>query len=351
LIFRYNKALISEIKLLPFHSWDAQNGWWTVPHTESIMKTLQNFCTTFKWEYKFVDDINRVNIKARISPADIPNYRDVPEAYKEHLSVQRYSPNTIKTYCDCFKEFINYYNTKELGDINQPEIISYLRYLVEERCISKSYQNQAINAIKFYYEKVLRGQRKVYYIERPRQDKSLPDVLSEEEVASIIQSIANPKHKAMIMLTYSAGLRVGELLRLKVKDIDSDRMQVIIKNGKGNKDRVSLLSTKALEQLRIYYRFSRPVEYLFEGSAGGQYSERSIQNVLKQAVARTKIKKPVTLRTLRHSFATHLLENGTDLRYIQHLMGHSSPKTTQIYTHITTKGFDQIKSPLDKLEL
>jgi site-specific recombinase XerD len=275
----------------------------------------------------------------------------VPDSFKEKLSILRYSPNTIKTYCDCFKEFINYHNTKDIDHITQPEIMVYLRYLVEERCISSSYQNQAINAIKFYYEKVLGGQRRVYYIERPRREKTLPTVLSEQEIKSIIQSIVNLKHKTMIMLSYSSGLRVGELLNLKIKDIDSDRMQILVRDGKGKKDRVTLLSVRVLEQLRKYFIDYRPKNYLFEGAAGGSYSERSIQQVLKAAVQKTRINKHVTMHTLRHSFATHLLENGTDLRYIQHLLGHSNPKTTEIYTHITTKGFDQLKSPLDNLDL
>ena len=220
-------------------------------------------------------------------------------------------------------------------------------YLVEERQISTSYQNQAINAIKFYFEKVLKGPRRVYYIERPRKEKLLPSVLSEAEVKKIIENISNLKHKCLIMTCYSAGLRISEALNLKPADIDSKRMMIHIRGGKGKKDRITLLSSRLLELLREYYRLYKPVEYLFTGQMGGQYSERSAQLVLKEAARRAGITRHVTLHTLRHSFATHLLENGTDLRYIQSLLGHSSPKTTQIYTHITTKGFDQIKNPLD----
>jgi len=351
LIFRYNKSLINHIKLQPFHQWDVQNQWWTVPHTESILQGLVDFCKAFQWEYKFIEDIRELNRRARIRPEDIPNYREVPDSYKEKLAVMRYSQSTVNTYCNCFKEFINYHNTKDLNKITQPEIMAYLRFLVEERCVSSSYQNQAINAIKFYYEKVLGGERRVYYVERPRPEKTIPVVLSEKEIKDVIQSIGNLKHKTMIMLTYSGGLRLGELLNLKIRDVDSDRMQLIIRDGKGNKDRVTLLSIKVLEQLRNYFRAYHPKEYLFEGAAGGRYSERSIQQVLKRAVQKVRINKHVTMHTLRHSFATHLLENGTDLRYIQHLLGHSNSKTTEIYTHITTKGFDQIKSPLDNLDL
>jgi len=224
-----------------------------------------------------------------------------------------------------------------------------MRYLVNERGVSTSYQNQAVNAIKFYYEKVLGGNRKFYFIDRPKKEKTLPNVLSEDEIKRILQSPVNLKHKAMLWLTYSAGLRVSELLELKPADIDSDRMQIHIRSAKGNKDRFTILSTKVLEMLQLYYKQYKPKDYLFEGVNGVKYSSRSIQQVLKDACKKAEIKKEVSMHTLRHSFATHLLENGTDLRYIQSLLGHSSPKTTEIYTHITTKGFEKIKSPLDNL--
>ena len=192
--------------------------------------------------------------------------------------------------------------------------------------------------------------RKVYYIERPQKEKFLPEVLSEEEVIKIIKSISNTKHKALIMTIYSGGLRISELINLKVKDIDSDRMQIRISQSKGKKDRYTLLSKKTLITLRQYFKEYKPKEWLFEGESGGQYSTTSVEKILKRALIATGIKKRITVHSLRHSFATHLLESGTDLRYIQNLLGHSSSKTTEIYTHITTKGLDRIVNPLDKLE-
>jgi site-specific recombinase XerD len=351
LIFRYNKELIKLIKVLPFFSWDKENNWWTLPHTEKILEALVQFCQDAGWEYQYIEDIRHLNRKARQKPAEVENYRQVPECYTDKLNVLRYSKNTIKTYVDCFKEFINYYSNKELDAITQQEIMDYLLYLVQERQISESYQNQAINSIKFYYEKVMKGKRNVYYIERPRREKSLPTVLSLEETNQIINHITNLKHRCLIMTCYSGGLRISEVLNLKLEDIDSKRMLIHIKGGKGKKDRVTLLSQKLLEILREYYLLYKPADYLFAGQMGGRYAERSAQNVLKQACMKAGIKRHVTLHTLRHSFATHLLENGTDLRYIQSLLGHESPKTTQIYTHITTKGIDQIKNPLDGLSL
>ena len=190
-----------------------------------------------------------------------------------------------------------------------------------------------------------------YQIDRPFQDKKLPSVLSIEEVKSIIESIDNLKHKCIIQLIYSAGLRISELTNLKIKDIDKNRKQIFVRGGKGKKDRQTVLSEKILEQLRKYYIQYQPKEYLFEGQLGGAYSERSIQQIFQEALRNANVKKHATVHSLRHSFATHLLEAGTDLRYIQSLLGHSSSKTTEVYTHITTKGFDKIKSPLDNFDL
>ncbi len=230
-------------------------------------------------------------------------------------------------------------------------IIAFIRYLVTDRKVSVSYQNVVINAIKFYYERVLGGQRKVYRVDRPITEKTLPVVLSEAEVVKVFKQVDNLKHKAILMLIYSAGLRIGEAIRMKVTDIDSKRNQVHIAQSKGKKDRYTLLSKKMVVVLRNYYTEYKPQLWLFEGVRGEQYSESSIQSILKQAVAKAGIKKRVTSHTLRHSFATHVLESGTDIRYIQSLLGHESSKTTEIYTHITTKGFDQIKNPLDGLDI
>lgn len=178
----------------------------------------------------------------------------------------------------------------------------------------------------------------------------LPEVLSEEEVKAILDATENLKHKAILMTIYSAGLRISEVINLKIKDIDSQRMQIRVDQGKGKKDRYTLLGKKTLEVLRKYFQLYKPRVYIFEGMDGQQYSKSSITQILKASVLKAGIKKRVSVHTLRHSFATHLLEGGVNLRYIQSLLGHGSSKTTEIYTHITTKGFDQIVNPLDKFE-
>jgi site-specific recombinase XerD len=220
-----------------------------------------------------------------------------------------------------------------------------------ERKVSSSYQNQSINAIKFYFERILGGQRKFYFLDRPRKERTLPTVLNIDEITRLIQSIDNLKHKTIVMLAYSSGLRLSELVNIKLTDIDRERMQIKVIQSKGKKDRYTKLSNRFLIVLDSYLDRYKPREWLFEGFGSRNYSTRSIQHIVKLAAEKAGIKKHISVHTLRHSFATHLLENGTDLRYIQSMLGHDSSKTTEIYTHVTTKGFDQIISPLDNLEV
>lgn len=346
--FTYNPTLMNTIKKIGLSRWNSAENCWTVPYQMQNVDILQELAQNngHRWEYQIVSKTEGLARMPRHA-----EYLHCPTEYCEKLKELRYSRNTLNVYTDLFEEFINYYPDKKAEEITEEEVILFLRYLVNSRKVSTSYQNQSINAIKFFYERVLGGNRKIYLIERPRKENYLPEVLSEDEVALLIKSIQNLKHKALIMTIYSGGLRISELINLRIKDIDSDRMQIRISQSKGKKDRYTLLSKKTLLILRDYFKEYNPKEWLFEGENGGQYANRSIQNILRAAVEKTGIKKRITVHTLRHSFATHLLENGTDIRYIQSLLGHSSSKTTEIYTHITTKGFDQIKNPLDKLEI
>lgn len=350
LIFGYHAEISKAIKKMPYHAWDDKNKWWTIPFSEKLLEEIRSIALSKNLTIVYEEELKDTNKVARITAFDIPNYRKCPDEYLLKLQELRYSEQTLKTYKNAFEEFINYYHKFDINTIDEPKIIAYLRYLVIERKVSTSHQNQAINAIKFYYERVLGGQRKIYSVDRPKKEKILPTVLNEQEVVEIINSVGNLKHKAILITIYSSGLRVSEAVQLKLKDIDSERMQIRVAQGKGKKDRYTLLSNKALVVLRQYFKQYKPKAWLFEGQYGEQYSSRSIQAVLKVAVVKANIKKRITVHTLRHSFATHLLENGTDLRYIQSLLGHESSKTTEVYTHITTKGFDQIKSPLDKLD-
>ena len=273
-----------------------------------------------------------------------------PAAYIALLETKRYSLSTAQQYVLLFSKFISYFKDKPINEINELDIKKYMHEIVKQGK-SVSYQNQAINAIKFYYEQVLDMPQRFYEIQRPHKAQKLPSVLSEAEVSSLISVTKNLKHKAILVTIYSCGLRLSELLNLKLTDVQSDRNLLLVRDGKGMKDRHTILSGTTLALLRKYYLAFRPKVYLFEGMKGEKYSQKSVQNIVKQALRLANIKRPASTHTLRHSFATHLLENGTDLRYIQTLLGHSSPKTTEIYAHVSTKGLRDVVSPIEKLKI
>lgn len=276
------------------------------------------------------------------------NIQYAPEEYLQKLEFKRYSINTARTYISCFEKFMNHFKTSNLIDITEEDIQRYLNKLAQKG-VSTSQLNQTLNSIKFYYETVMQMPNRFYAIERPFKERKLPKVLSKEEVFKLINSTNNIKHKCILSLLYSAGLRRQELLNLKITDIDSKRMMIKVFQGKGNKDRMTVLSENALKDLRLYFKEWKPVNYLFEGAPGKQYSSTSVKKILEKAATRARISKHVTPHMLRHSFATHLLENGTDLRFIQKILGHNSSKTTEIYTHVSMVHLQKIKSPFDSL--
>jgi len=288
-----------------------------------------------------------VKQESRVKPRDYPIVKPCPQEYVNKLKRRRYGKSTISTYTSLFTDYINYYPRKGPESITEEEIKDYMLYLVDKKGVSYSTQNQAVNAIKFYYEQVLGLEKKQYWIERPRKERKLPVILSREEVKNIISSTDNIKHKCMLAIIYSAGLRSGELLNLKAEDVDSKRMLIHLKGAKGKKDRLTVLSKNALSLLRQYYKEHKPKKWLFEGINGDKYSAQSVRQVFKQSTKKAGIIKQVRLHDLRHSFATHLLESGTDLRYIQVLLGHSSSKTTEIYTHVSEQHISLINNPLD----
>jgi site-specific recombinase XerD len=272
------------------------------------------------------------------------------EDLRRELISRKYSYKTVKGYIYYNNDFLNFVNKKP-SEINDSDIKDYLLYLAEKKQSATSTLNQAINALKFYYG-AMRKKKFIYEVKRPRKDKKLPVVLSKEEVAKILNAVDNIKHKAILMIAYSSGLRVSEVAKLKAEDIDSKRMLIYIKGSKGRKDRYTLLSETVLETLRSYWRKYRPQKWLFEGARKDRYiTTRTVDKIMEHACTKAGINKDVSVHTLRHSFATHLLESGTDLRYIQELLGHAHSKTTEIYTHVSTKSLGKIKSPLDSLEL
>lgn len=261
--------------------------------------------------------------------------------YTRELKIRGMAESTRKSYLSAFKSFLAYFDGEDYRYISKQSILDYLESLFDIAA-SKPYINMQINAIKFYYEKVLNMPRKTYYLQRPFKDRKLPVVLSIEEIHMILEKIGNFKHRTMIETIYTHGLRVSELPALTLSDIDSKQNVLIVKNSKQNKDRNIPLDQVCLVHLRQYYRRYKPKFLLFPGQSG-LYSPTSIRKILTKAVQAAGITKNVTPHTLRHSYATHLLEQGTDLRYIQEILGHASSKTTEIYTHVTTKHLGSIQ--------
>jgi site-specific recombinase XerD len=328
--FPYNKDYIEKIKSINGYKWNVQEKYWYFPDNDGVVNKI---LSVFLGEDITID----------------PALQEFHVLERELVS-RKYSPKTVKSYLHYNRELVKF-TGKSSNEINESDIKDYLFYMVEKKDASASTLNTAVNALNFYYGKILK-KNFVYEIKRPKKDKKLPVVLSQEEVTLILSSVSNIKHKAILMLVYSAGLRVSEVVKLNVEDIDSDRKLIHLKGAKGRKDRYTILSDKVLETLNLYIKSYQPDRWLFTGAKKTSHlSTRSAQKIFDNAVKSAGIKKDVSIHALRHSFATHLLEEGIDLRYIQELLGHKNSKTTEIYTHVSTKSLGKIRSPLDNLKL
>lgn len=274
------------------------------------------------------------------------------ELLKRELEFRNYSFRTVNTYCSLMSHMVKV-SGLSLETLSLSQFKDYLHKVVIEKGLSASTVNQYISAFKIVQTDVLGREWEDFKIRRPRKSKRLPIVLSIEEMERLINVNRNLKHKAIIMLAYSSGLRRNELLNLLPNHIDSQRMQVRVMQGKGKKDRYTLLSRKTLEVLRIYYKFARPAKYLFEpqNSKGKPLSETTLAKIVKNKLELAGIKKAVSFHTLRHTFATHLLEQGVNLRLIQQFMGHTSLKTTTVYLHLTKPDPSSVSSPLDTMKV
>lgn len=372
--FKYNARIINRIKSISGKRWDQQAKVWYVPYTlenverliaifdkciVTVHPLLLNECSPLREWLKSNQQANVSSFRQKKNGDDsefeVTQMWDIPtwgEDEKRRLILQLrsrdYSPKTMKAYCGQVERFMHY--MKEHSAAFNRQSLQHYSFNLLERGLSSTYVNQAISAVKFYLSKVCDiYETDVDYV-RPKKEEKLPNVLSEKEVFRLFAAIKNLKHKAILLLTYSSGLRVGEVVRLKIQDIDADRKTLRIRQGKGKKDRYTLLSEVALDVLRQYYTEFRPRQWLFEGQDPRKHlTERSVQKVFEKALVTAKIMKNVSVHSLRHSFATHLLEGGTDLRYIQELLGHKSSRTTERYTHVSRKDFRRIQSPLDRM--
>ena len=316
---------------------------WSIQNTEENLRKLEEL---------FSDKLEKVVTGA---PRRMPELV-LTEASKIELQrcyqtivLKGFSESTARNYLSALRPFFKYFESERLSEITKQQIEGYIFELIQKYKISEAAQNSIVNAIKCYYEHVLEKPREYYMITRPKKSNDLPNVLSQAEVMAIINQPENLKHKAILHCIYGSGLRIGELLRLRVKDIHSAEGYLYIKDGKGKKDRHTALSDYLLDLLRDYYRKYKPAYWLFEGRDGGQYSSTSIQKIYRKAVKETGSNPWSTPHTLRHSFATHLMERGANIRNIQAALGHSSSLTTEIYTRVTATNNKTLRSPLDSL--
>ena len=271
--------------------------------------------------------------------------------YKHTLTLKNYSSRTINSYLNGLRIFLAYISLHSVIKADPAILEEFFYHAKEELGYGYSSMKQLLASVKFLYHEVLKEEIGFDFNIGMKKPSKIPEVLSVEEVQRLLNTFTNLKHKAIFTLCYSAGLRLSEILNIKISDIDSDRMQIRIQQGKGKKDRYTLLSPKVLELLRYYVKEYRPTEYLFEGQDGGRYSSSSVQSLMRKHRKKAGIKKKASVYTLRHSFATHLLDNGTDIRFIQELLGHKHISTTQIYTHVSSRSLKDVKSPIENLDI
>lgn len=340
--YHFHKARVT-IKKLDSSFYHPQQQLWSLLNTP---KNLQLIKDLFK-ENLEVKDPHQPPCLPKITPS--PKVEEALTQNRQKMVLKGFSASTIRTYQSSLAQFLAYFKSYNYKELKKEQIEGFLYHLISKYKISETKQNTIINAIKCYYEHTLGMPREYYQITRPKKSVNLPNVLSIKEVASIINQPTNIKHRSILHLIYSAGLRVGEVVRLRIIDIHSDQGFIFIKDSKGKKDRHTVLSFYVLKLLRKYYKAYRPSYWLFEGQEGGQYSARSIQKIYRRAVKETGANPWSTPHTLRHSFATHLMQKGVNLRYIQTALGHANIKTTEVYTKVLEINNKTLTSPLDSL--
>jgi len=344
--FKFSSRLLLKIKKVEGSVWNAKDRVWVVPNNKTSADSLLELFNEEGIEI----------LTVLIGPATAL-YREKAKAWLDklqekvvtELKLKGYSPKTFKVYMGHIERFLCYAG-KNLDSLETGDASSYLIYLLEDQKDSHSYVNQALSAIKFLSVNILKKPELVCALPRPKKEYKLPDVLSQQEVIRILSAGKNFKHRALLFLIYSAGLRVGEVVRLSLSDIDRERKLIHVRQGKGRNDRYTILSDAAWRELSRYIEEYRPEVWLFPGQNPDTHiNERTVQKVFENVCTSAGINKDVSVHALRHSFATHLLEGGTDLRYIQELLGHKSSKTTEIYTHVSERDIRRIRSPLDNL--
>jgi len=341
--FPYHAQLVARVRQLEGVHWSRSQKAWYVrdnDHYRSILPSWQGGVggglpprECGKGALMKVSEVNRPALQRFI----------------DTIRLKGYSPNTETTYRNEFAQLLVLLSNVHVDTMTPEQLRSYMLYCTTELKLSEAHLHSRLNAIKFYFEKVLKQEKFFAEIPRPKKHSTLPKHISPRDVKKLFEATANLKHNTMLKMCYGMGLRVSEIIGLKVSHVDSGNMQVLIEKAKGKKDRYANLPESRLEQLREYFKEYRPKEFLFEGQYGGQYSTRSAQNVFKAAMKKANINKDTGIHSLRHSYATHLMEAGTDMGHIQKLLGHANITTTLIYAKVTNRDTKKVKSPLDSL--
>jgi len=333
--FVYNPSYLEVFrKEFPSAKWSQSQKCWYVADTSLYRKRLNLEQKEIGYQYE--TKIQGTNLQAFIR-------------FRNALEQRAYSPLTIKTYLGEFAQLLLELKSKDVNQLTTDRLNAYFLYCIKKLKLSENQVHSRINAVKSYFKLVLHKSEIIDVVPRPRRGESLPKVLSKEEIKRLFDVTTNIKHQLILKLTYGMGLRVSEVVQLKITDIDSDRMQVRIEQAKGKKDRFVNLPQSILTELRLYYAAYKPKKYLFEGQFEDKYSSRSVQAVFKRAMEKAKINKVIGIHGLRHSYATHLLEAGIDMVFIQKLLGHKNIKTTEVYVKIGRQTLGKVKSPLDNL--
>lgn len=350
LYFKYDDALISLVRRLPQVTWSKSLRCWHMPFSDDNIRKVKNVLA-LQAVFKMDVSLNNSNIvvknllpKKHILTA---TQNDFITAYKKYLYGLRLSESTVHTYSSFVMDFVSYNTDKALADLTNRDVEKFVEDVVVVRALSISTHRQIVSALKHFAVFVPDCKIEGLALKRPYKSTILPTVLSKEEVIDLLRCTRNLKHRAVLALIYSAGLRISELISLKLNAIDIDRRQIIVRNAKHRKDRHVILAESFLPLLNNYLETYTPEIFFVEGSKGRPYAVESIRSFLKRSCKAAGISKRVTPHTLRHSYATHLLENGTDIRYIQELLGHARPETTMIYTHVSKMDLLRIESPLD----
>ncbi|WP_100629937.1 tyrosine-type recombinase/integrase [Algoriphagus formosus] len=345
----YDETLIKKIKLFPNATWNSRERAWVLPYSDTIISDLLTAFRGFAWVDYSGFRKPEITLKDRLQPLSLERKRDI-ERFIDSMRVQRLAESSVTHYGSGVALFFRFLDNKNPSEIDEADLKRFQKEYILDQGYGRSYQRILLGGIKKYFETEEKSRIQPTSIVLPPKEKKLPNVLSKEEIKKTLGALSNIKHKTMLSLIYACGLRRSELINLRIEDIESARGILRINQSKGSKDRIVSISQKVIKMLRVYFQAFQPKEFLFEGvKPGKQYSAKSLENVFKKAVNKAGINKQATLHWLRHSYATHLMEAGTDLRIIQSLLGHQSSRTTEIYTHVSNRTIQTVKSPFDDL--